>query len=85
MFGVLLADDAHQPPEFGVLGRRATFLLQKFKRNRPFVLFAAMLAPELINAPFKRLSQPEIIPVQGQNLAAQHRVEHPVGQVDRDF
>ena len=44
-----------------------------------------MLAAQLINAPFERLSQPEIVPMQRQDFAAEDRIEDPVRQVDRNL
>ena len=70
VLGVLVADDADQPPEFLVARRRAAFLPQQVQGNDPFVLLAAMLAGQLVHAAFQRLPQPEIIAVQGQHLAA---------------
>ena len=41
-----------------------------------------MLAGQLINAPFQRLSQAEVIGMQGQNLLAADSVKHPIRQLD---
>ena len=44
-----------------------------------------MLAGQFVHAAFQRLPQPEIIAVEGEHLAAEDGVEHPIGQVDADF
>ena len=47
----------------------------------PAFLCAAMLSRQLVNPPFQRLPQPEIVPIDGQNLIGADRVEHPVGEL----
>jgi hypothetical protein len=44
---ILFADHAHQTPEFKILGRRATFFLEQFQRDRPFILLSAVLARQM--------------------------------------
>src|SRR3954466_15459506 len=54
------------------------FLLQEIERDTPFVLLAAMLAHDLINAPLDWLSEAEIVSGEGQDLGSLDDLEHPI-------
>ena len=44
-----------------------------------------MFSRELVHAPLQRLSEPEIVAVQGQDFLVIDRVEHPVRELDLDL
>ena len=62
----------------------AGFFVQEGKANGPFALLAAMLAGQLVQAALDGLSQPEIIPVNGQHLKGLHGIVQPFRQGDFD-
>src|SRR3546814_19445800 len=51
----------------------------------PFFLRAAMLARQLVDAPFERLAETEIVAVQRQDTAPLDHLEQPIGERDLDF
>src|SRR3546814_5193629 len=67
------------------MATRASLFLERFDRDRPVFLRAAMLARQLVDAPFERLAETEIDAVQRQDTAPLDHLEQPIGERDLDF
>ena len=81
---VLLGDVADHLAEHPPRARRARLLQQRLEPDLPLRLPPAMLARDLVDPPLQRLAQPEVVAVQRQHRARQHRAVDPVRERHRD-